>query len=296
VKILITGVTGFIGRALAKRLVQGKHRVYAVARKKQHQKELMKNGIKCFVDNGKTMDLISYFKREKFDGVVHLASCFISEHKPEETDSLIHSNLLFSTRILEASAISGVKWFINTGTFWQHFKNMEYLPVNLYASTKQAFEDISKFYIQNYPINFTTIKINDTYGPGDTRRKVFALWSKIAGSKEYLEMSPGEQFVDMTYIDDIVDAYVHMIGLLKNDKTKRFNGKSFAVSSGEVIKLKNLAQIYEKVSGKKLNIKWGARQYRKNEVMVPWNKGSKIPGFKPKIKYKDGIKKLIENK
>ena len=201
---------------------------------------------------------------------------------------------MFSTRVLEASVKANVKWLINTGTFWQHYENRDYSPVNFYAATKQAFEAIAQYYLETTNINFVTLKLNDTYGPEDTRPKIFNLWLKIAGTSETLDMSAGEQLIDIVYIDDVVEAYVKAIELLENDNDKKLKGKSFAVSSGRHIKLRELARVFEEVTGKKLNINWGKKPYRKREVMVPWNKGQTLPNWKPTITIEEGIKRICD--
>jgi len=292
-RILVTGITGFIGKHLMKRLSSEGHDIFAVVRGQSAKDKLEQNDIKFFVDNNSTEDLIGYFKRNKFDGVIHLASCFVVEHRSEQIHELINSNLLFATRILEAAVKTNVRWFINTGTFWQHYGNKDYSPVNLYAATKQAFESIAKYYMESSEIIFVTIKLNDTYGPEDTRPKIFNLWKKVSESGETLGMSPGEQFMDITFIDDVVDAYMRMIELLESDAARTLKGKSFAVSSGTPVKLKDLAEIFARVTNKKLNIIWGERPYREREVMRPWNKGRRIPGWEAKVSLEKGIAKLF---
>jgi nucleoside-diphosphate-sugar epimerase len=294
-KILITGITGFVGKHLSRRLLREGHNIFAIIRNPLIVDSLEAQGVRCFLDDNKTMDtLIKFFDDNKFDGVIHLASKFVVEHKPEDILELINSNLLFSTRVLEASVKANVKWFINTGTFWQHYENRDYSPVNFYAATKQAFEAIAQYYLETSDINFLTLKLNDTYGPEDTRPKIFNLWLKIAGTSETLDMSAGEQLIDIVYIDDVVEAYVKAIELLENDNDKKLKGSSFAVSSGKPVKLKELAKIFEEVTGKKLNINWGKRLYRKREVMVPWNKGQTLPNWKPTITIEEGIKRICD--
>lgn len=295
-KILVTGATGFIGNHLSRRLLKNGHSICAVLRNESASAGLKRRGIDYFVDPGDTEELIEYFSKEKFDGCVHLASCFIVEHKPADIPDLINSNLLFSTRVLEASARTDVNWFINTGTFWQHYENNEYSPVNLYAATKQAFEAIIRYYSDIFSINIVTLKLNDSYGPEDVRPKIFKLWSDIAESGETLEMSPGGQLVDFTHVYDIVDAYIRMIEILENEDPGNYRGRSYAVSSGSPIKLKELAEVFSRVTNKKLNIKWGKRPYRKREVMVPWSKGERVPGWGPKISLEEGISGLFNRK
>lgn len=141
------------------------------------------------------------FRAHQVDGVVHLASQFIAEHTSEDIEGLIVSNILYGTYILDASIQADVQWFLNTGTFWQHYHGSSYDPVNLYAATKQAFEDIAKFYVEAHDLRFCTLKLCDTYGPGDTRQKIFNLFERSEASGEVIEMSAGEQLIDIVHVD-----------------------------------------------------------------------------------------------
>jgi len=278
-KVIVTGSTGFVAKALIDSLIDQGHEVYAIIREHSNKTGINKK-TNFFVDDGDTTKLVEYFKSINPDGVLHLASLFLAQHEEDDIDSLVVSNITFGTRLLESSVKSHTKWFINTGTFWQHYDNNEYSPVNLYAATKQAFQDVARFYYETQKINFVTIKLNDTFGEGDTRKKIFNLWKGLAESGQNLGMSPGEQVVDISYIADIVEAYTLMINALNQDNDFSYAGKSFVVSSSERMPLKDLAKVYEKVTGKTLSITWGERPYRDREVMLPWNKGQVVPGWK----------------
>lgn len=292
-KILMTGVTGFIGRHLALRGVKEGHTVSAIVRRRVSQSELSGIGVASFVDAGSMDDLMAYFAENGFDGVIHCASCFCSDHEPDDITDLVDSNVRFPAKLLEASVRAGVKWFINTGTFWQHYDNRDYSPVNLYAATKQAFESIATYHSEVSGINFVTLKLTDTYGPNDKRTKVFTLWKRIAETRESLEMSPGDQLIDIVHVSDVVDAYFRMVEWLCGDSAGSFNGRSFIVSSGAPVRLRNLAEIYARVTGSRLNIEWGKKPYRKREMMAPWNRGQVVPGWHPKISLDEGIASLF---
>lgn len=291
-KIVITGSTGFVGKSLLERLIENDHQIYIIIRPHSDTSNLPHN-INHLIDDGGAKTLENFFLKIKPDGIVHLASLFLAQHQTEDVESLIVSNVLFSTRLLDAATKSNVGWFINTGTFWQHYNNEDVNPVNLYAATKQAFEDIAKFYYETQDINFVTIKLNDTFGSGDTRKKVFNLWKSLADSNETLGMSPGEQIIDMSYIENIIDAYVTMIENLKSDTNMAYKGQVFAISAEERMSLKDLAKVYEKVTNSTLKIDWGVRPYRDREVMLPWNKGIPVPGWKQKISLHDAMAKVI---
>jgi nucleoside-diphosphate-sugar epimerase len=292
-KIVVTGSTGFVAKAIIDTLIDNGHEIHAIVRESSDRTGINTKS-NFFIDDGSSDSLIELFKEIKPDGVLHLASLFLQQHKENEVHALITSNITFGTRLLEASVQNDVPWFINTGTFWQHFENKDYSPVNLYAATKQAFQDIARFYYETQNINFVTIKLNDTFGEGDTRKKVFNLWKGLADSGENLGMSPGEQIIDISYIDDIVEAYTLMIDQLKDDTNYIYAGKSYSVSSSERMTLIELSKTYEKATGDTLDITWGERPYRDREVMFPWDKGEAVPGWKQTTSIGEAINKVIK--
>lgn len=294
-KILITGATGFIGKHLVKRLLADGHTVVAIVRPTSDTDFLKVHNIPYFSYTSDYTLLSDFLKTEAPDGIIHLASKVVVEHVSNQIDDIINSNVLFPTHLLEAAINAHVKWFINTGTFWQHYENKNYSPVNLYAASKQSFEDIARYYFETSSINFVTFKLYDTFGPNDSRPKILNLWVKSALSGETLEMSAGEQLIDMSYINNVTDGFTALLTLISNDLNKEICGKSFAIKSEKRISLKELAHVFEGVTGLKPNIAWGKKAYRKREVMIPWQDGEPIPGFTAKISLEEGIKLVYES-
>jgi len=293
-KILITGVTGFIGRNLTKCLLSYNYDLYAIVRSHSDIAHVDKR-VTLFEYNSDIEKLITFFEDEKFDGVIHLASLFLATHRSCDIHPMVHSNIQFGTELLEASKATHVKWFINTGTFWQNYHDKPYNPVNLYAATKEAFLMIAKYYTETSSLVFTTLKLCDTFGKDDTRNKVFNLWDKISKNGDTLEMSKGEQLIDISYIDDVVYAYELLIEHLNSDNCQEFQNKTFAVTSNERMSLQELSKLFEEVTSKKLTIVWGARDYREREVMIPWTQGEIVPGWRQRHTLRNAIKKTVGN-
>jgi nucleoside-diphosphate-sugar epimerase len=289
---LITGATGFIGSRLAIRLVQENWAVHVLIREDSSLSELtsIAEKIKTHIYNGKTESLIEIVKDISPDIVFHIASLFIARHKSEEINALIDSNLKFPTQLLEAMAVNNVKYFINTGTSWEYYASNEYNPVCLYAATKHAFESIIEYYVQVHELRCITLKLFDTYGAADPRKKIISLLSRVANSSESFAMSPGEQEIDLVYIDDVIDAYL----LVSNEVINMLpENISYDISSNSPITLKQLVVEFEKASGKILNVSWGALPYREREVMKCSRKLNLIHGWAPKINLADGLKNVL---
>jgi nucleoside-diphosphate-sugar epimerase len=287
-KILITGATGFVGKNLVGTLTD-KHEIHVLGRPASN----IAGFERTFYFENNISELHIYLKDNKIEGIVHLASLFLSAHKDTDIKNLIESNIYLGTALLEAVQNTYIKWFLNTGTFWQHYisDSKDYNPVNLYAATKQAFIDMAKYYTETSDIKFVTLKICDTFGANDTRPKIFSLWDKIAQTGETLIMSPGEQYMDLLHIDDVVDGFTHLIGLLNSDNKLETD---YVLYAEKRYKLKDLAVIYQNITGKQLNIEWGGRPYRTREVMEPWMVGNRLPGWISKISIEEGLLKLTD--
>jgi len=261
-KLLITGATGFIGTHLVKKCLEEGYEILISLL--ENEVNPFPSAVKTHVFDGKKIESdINYIKDQKVNGVVHLASLFLTKHNPIDAIRLVNSNILFGTNVLECAYRGKVKWFINTGTFWQNYQNANYSPVNLYAATKQAFEDIAQFYFETNQIKFCTLRLSDTYGPNDNRPKIFNLWEKFAKSGELLNMSPGDQMIDISYIDDVTEAYLILLKKLESDSQEIPNGSVYSVKAEKRYTLKELAKVFEEATNLKVNINWGGLTYRK---------------------------------
>ena len=297
-KILMTGITGFIGKNLAEKFLENGYTVHAIVRPTSKidelSEDLRRNVIFHAYDKDNSIlkivtELCAADNRP--DVVYHLATNYLNAHKFEDIGNLIQSNVTFGTELLEAMVSNGVYNFVNVGTFAQHFNDAEYNPVNLYAATKQAFEDVIKYYVEARDLKCISLHLFDTYGANDKRGKILGLLKKISESGETLKMSPGGQMIDIVYIDDVMEAFIAAGKLLAACKYKYCG--TYGVSSLEPLPLREVVKIFEEVAGKKLSIEWGGRPYRAREIMIPWKSYKLLPDWQPKISLREGIKKFL---
>ncbi len=293
---LFTGSTGFTGGNLVRRLVNDGWQVHVIVRQDsdQAQKKALNDLISIHVHDGTTEQMRSIIGATQPDMIFHLATMFLPDHKPEEIVPLIQNNFVFATQLADAMVDHGVQHFINTGTFWQHYDNKEYNPVCLYAAIKQAFEAVLQYYIDAYGIKVITLTLFDIYGPDDPRDKLFKLLERAADKQETLKMTPGEQLVDLVYIDDVIDAYMLAADLLETQD--KGTSRTFTVSSGTPVILKDVVKLYSDITGKIIPVEWGGKPYRPREVMMPWNSGKHVPGWSPKVGLKEGIRLITGKK
>lgn len=293
---LITGGTGYVGSCLTKRLVAEHWEVHLIVRAESDLAALasIADQMILHIHDGSTDGMIHILKAAKPNVVFHLASLFLPQHTPKDVIPLIQSNIAFATQLVEAMAQNNVQNLINTGTSWQHYENKNYSPVCLYAATKQAFEAVLQYYVEAQSIKAITLELFDTFGPNDPRPKLLHLLRKILQSGETLAMSPGEQMLDIVYIDDVIDAY-----LLSAERLINAEGvmhERYAVSSGKPMSLKEVVARFEMATGKKPSIQWGGRPYRDREVMLTWDKGNILPGWSAKTTFEEGLQRIEQIK
>lgn len=289
---LITGASGFIASHLAKRIIVNGWQVGLLVRPhSQLDPELLR--AKIYLYDGTLNSIDQCIADLKPNIVFHLASTFISEHGPEDIAGLINSNIVLGAQLLESMTGHQIKKLINAGSSWQHFNGYSYNPVNLYAATKQAFEAILEYYVEVKKISCITLKLFDTYGPNDNRKKIVNLLITSAKTGEHIELSPGEQLIDLVYIDDIVRAFLMASEQLGGKE--RSSHEIYGLSSGSSVSIRELVDIISRVGGKEIKVSWAARSYREREVMKPWHPSTNLPDWQPQFTLEKGLSNLLLN-
>ncbi len=290
-KLLVTGASGFIGSHLLRHAIRAGWDVHVLLRQGSALPSDLQAGFTIHLLEGKPKELNDIVASVAPEVVVHLASKYITDHRTDDLTTLVESNLLFPLQLLDAMTLAGVKQLVNTGTSWQHYHSHGYLPANLYAATKQAFEDLLTYYVDACQMQVVTLKLFDTYGPRDRRGKVLSALVRAARDGTTLDLSPGEQLLDLVHVADVISAMAVAIERLAMGLVH--GHESYAVSSGELVTLRQLVAIIEAATGTIVPVRWGQRPYRKREVMQPWTSGQPLPGWSPRIGLIEGVKGVV---
>jgi UDP-glucuronate 4-epimerase len=240
-RLMITGVAGFIGSALALRLLERGDSVcgvdnmndyYDVALKEARLRRVMTHGKFTFekLDIADRSGMQALFQREKFDAVMNLAAQAGVRYSIENPDAYVDANLVGFGNVLEGCRHSGVKHLVfassssvygaNTKLPFSEHDNVDH-PVSLYAATKKANELMAHSYAHLYGLACTGLRFFTVYGPwGRPDMALFKFTKGILAGEPIPVFNEGKMVRDFTYIDDIVEGVVRVI-----DSTARPNPK-----------------------------------------------------------------------
>jgi nucleoside-diphosphate-sugar epimerase len=293
--ILLTGGTGFIGSSLANFLAKNFWEVHLIVRPQSPKLYPLNSNIRFHIYNENIDSLKQAIILSNPKAIIHLATHFIAEHSAEDIHKLITANIEFGTQLLEACRLREENKLITTGTSWENFSNNDsYDPSCLYAATKRAFDDICAYYYSAHNFQFIKLKLFDTYGGNDQRKKLLPLLKNQTSNNIDLLMSPGNQSIDLLYIDDVVNGFNHALNLILGTKSER--PIEYLINSGQSISIRSLVELITKLTGRKFKVQWGANPYRKREIMGPNYFGKQLPGWSPQISLEDGLCNYFEMK
>ncbi|WP_215987121.1 NAD-dependent epimerase/dehydratase family protein [Vibrio hepatarius] len=285
-KILMTGGTGFIGSQFIKQF-QSDYEIHALVR---DVKSGVGDAVKSYVYDGSIESIKVALK--DVDIVLHLATYYTAVHREEDIAPLIDANICFGANLLEAMKQTGVRRIVNIGTTWQKFGDRDHSYANLYAATKQAFQELLSYYSDAHQWSSLSIHLNDTYGKADHRKKIIQLLIETAKNESSLDMSPGSQRFETCHISDVLSAV--QISLERVMSMVETRNEEFSILTGDDTSLKELVGIIERVLEQPIKINWGARAYRDREVMtLPAQTYKTLPGWYKQVSIEDGIKELI---
>lgn len=288
--VVLTGATGYVGRHVAEACLARGWQVHLLTRPgsvvpKSLDARVVRHDIDMSVEA--LQDVLAGIGP---DCVLHLASAPAGPHTTSSVERLLEANIRFPVLLLEAMRETGVRSLVNTGTYWQHYNESAYWPTDFYAATKQAFEDLLRHYTDQHGFAAVTLKLYDTYGLNDPRRKIVTGLVEAAISGATLEMSAGEQVLDLTHVEDVGTAFA--LAAERSCRLADGRNETFFIS-GERLALRELVAMVEQKSGGQLKVCLGARPYREREVMKPITGDGKALGWVPTHSVSDTIDAML---
>ena len=326
-KLVITGSAGFIGSALALKLLKNKHKILGIDNhnnyydpklKEDRYKRLIKfkNYSHYRVDLGERKKIDMIFKKFKPDCVVNLAAQAGVRYSIENPMVYIGSNIVGFVNLLEASKKYKIKHFVyassssvygsNTSMPFSIHDNVDH-PISLYAATKKSNELISHAYSHLFNLPTTGLRFFTVYGPwGRPDMALFKFTKSILKGKKIEIYNYGKHQRDFTYIDDIVEGVIKVIKSkakrdLKWNSKKPDPGTSIApwrlynIGSNNPVNLMDYITFLEKALGKKAKKKY--LKLQPGDVEKTYADVSDLVKdfkYRPKTSVKNGVQKFVE--
>ena len=227
-KVLVTGVAGFIGMHCAQRLTARGDQVvgvdnlspyYSVDLKRDRLKRLQIDFHELDIANAS--GLSSVFEAAKPEAVLHLAAQAGVRYSLENPMAYVETNLVGFANILECCrrhpprhlvfASSSSVYGANPDLPWSEAQNVDH-PVSLYAATKKSNELMAHVYSHLFQLNATGLRYFTVYGPWgrpDMSPMLFA--QAIMEGRPIQVFNHGDMQRDFTYVDDISEGVMRVL-------------------------------------------------------------------------------------
>ncbi len=281
--ILVTGAAGFIGYHLSHRLLQSGIHVtgidnmntyYDISLKEARLEKLMRFKTFSFVkgDIADQKKMESLFDGNRWDVVVNLAAQAGVRYSIENPRAYVDSNLVGFVNILECCRHHSVRHLVfassssvygaNTKMPFSVHHNVDH-PVSLYAATKKSNELMAHAYSHLYGLPCTGLRFFTVYGPwGRPDMALFLFTRAIYEGKPIQVFNHGKMQRDFTYIDDIVEGVVRVMGnspepnpSWKGDQpdpgTSYVPYKLYNIGNNQPVTLMDFIETVEKALGKR---------------------------------------------
>lgn len=321
-RILVTGIAGFIGSAVAKKLLERGDEVVGVDNFNSYYNPRLKEArIKDFlagstparhdcrsgVSGGPAIHrldiadrpaLESIFKSNKIDKICHLAAQAGVRYSLENPDAYIQSNIVGTHNLLELARHHGVSDFIfassssvyggNQTVPFRESDSVDH-PVSLYAATKKANEIEAYAYHHLYGLNCFGLRFFTVYGPwGRPDMALFKFTKNILANQPIEVYNQGNHRRDFTYIDDIALGVLAAI-----DRCRGY--EIFNLGNNQPVELERFIAVIEGALGTKADKRYLPLQPGDVvETYADIEKAKHQLGFTPTTAIEAGIPRFIE--
>ena len=326
-KVLVTGAAGFIGSTLAHRLLDRGDEVvgidnlndyYDVRLKQARLVRLLSRADfrfeKLDIIERKTMS--GLFAASKFDAVVHLAAQAGVRYSIENPSAYIDANIVGFMNVLEGCRHSRVGHLVfassssvygaNTRLPFSEHDNVDH-PVSLYAATKKANELMAHTYAHLYGLPCTGLRFFTVYGPwGRPDMALFKFTEGILAGHSIPVFNRGEMVRDFTYIDDIVEGIVRVIGLpaapapdWRGDRpdpaTSYAPWRIFNIGNSQPVKLMRYIEVLEQCLGRKAIVELLPMQPGDvRATIADVSDLEQAVDFRPRTAVEEGVAKFVD--
>ncbi len=287
-KVVITGITGFLGSHLARKCIASGYSVIGVKRKKSdlHRLKDISSQIRYInIENGA---LVEQFEGIMPSAILHTACIY--GRKNEKASEVLDTNVSVSLQILEAAIKAKVGCFINADTA---------LPrdIDTYSLSKYQFKQWGKHLKDQ--IKFINMRIELMYGVGDNDDK-FVQWfvNQLHQQIENIPLTAGDQIRDFIYVDDVAAAFISVLKNINN--LPAFT--NFDVTTGRPVTVRKFLQRIVKeytrlYSEPKSILCFGAISSCQTNIVSREVSPYALEqfGWRPKVCHKDGILKVLED-
>ena len=300
-RILVTGVTGFIGSHLVPMLVEKEHSVWGMERYvtgrigQHHQVKTV------YADLNDGFTVRKAIRAVKPEAVIHLASISAVSYSYEHPQEVIATNLIGTISLAEACLreTDYFKQFLLAGTSEEYGNNgfesqkedNPLHPASPYAVSKVACENYLNYMNEAYDFPTTILRPFNTYGR--IKNYHFLIEKTIVQmltQKEVRLIDP-TPVRDWMYVDDHVNAYMTCI------ESERALGETFNFCTGKGYTVKETVEKIADVVGFKGEIQWGSAPSRPTESRViigSYEKAKQILGWSPKYNLEKGLKETVD--
>ncbi len=231
-KVLVTGVAGFIGSFTAQRLLERGDDVvgldnlndyYDVSLKRARLERLERHARFRFVraDLADQAAILDLFAREQFERVAHLGAQAGVRYSLQAPHSYIQSNITGTLNVLEGCRHNAVGHLVyaSSSSVYGASARLPYSvhepashPVSLYAATKRSNELMAHSYSSVFGLPTTGLSFFTVYGPWGRPDMALFLFSRAILAGEPIQVfNHGHHKRDFTYVDDIVEGVVRVL-------------------------------------------------------------------------------------
>lgn len=307
-KILITGGAGFIGSNLCQFLLKKNFKVFVIDNlitgSLTNIKSFLKNKKFNFIKKDITrFSFSSFFKKESFDIIFHLASPASPAQYKKYPLETIKVNTIGTIKLLEFMKFSKSKIFVFASssevygdplihpqkeTYWGNVNPIGWRAC--YDEAKRLGETICFTYFKKYNLDIRIARIFNTYGPNMEKndgRVISNFIVQALSQKPITIYGDGKQTRSFCYIDDMV------FGLFLI-ATKPVKGKVINLGNNQEIEILYLANLIRKLTNSSSEIKFFPPLKDDPKKRQPdISQAKKLLDWQPKIKLEEGLKKTI---